>query len=490
MPESPDTGTAAPKVKPRARRVDCPTVLQMEAVECGAAALAMVLGHFGRIVPLEELRSECGVSRDGSKASNVLKAARKYGLIAKGFKGELESLYEIAPPSILFWNMNHFVVLDGFGRRGKVFLKDPGEGPRTITLEELDESYSGVVLTFQPGPDFRKGGEKPSMVSALRRRLAGSETALLFTVLCGLALVIPGLVVPTFTRIFVDEYLVAGRDALVKPLLIGMGVTVLVQLVLTWLQDTYLLRLETKIALKTSSAFFSHVLRLPISYFAQRYGGEVGSRVQINDKVANLISGRLATTALDCVLIVFYAALMTLYDVALTVAVVGIALLNIVALKAVARKRVDASRVLVQDYGKQMGTAMSGLRMIETLKATGGETEFFGRWAGYQAKALKAQQSLGLLGAAVSAVPPLVTTLMTTVVLLAGGLKVMNGQMTVGMLVAYQALMASFARPLHSLVSFGEQVQELEADMYRLDDVLRYPQDRLYARAEADGEAG
>ncbi len=494
-PQKAEPAKAPDKPKPKKppnKRVTCPTVLQMEAVECGAAALAIILGYWGKVVPLEELRVECGVSRDGSKASNVLKAARKYGLTAKGLKYELEDLFVQKFPVILFWNFNHFLVLEGFGKGGKVFLSDPAQGPRVITMDELDASFSGVVLTFEPGPEFKKGGEKPGMASALKRRLEGSETALIFVFLCGVALVIPGLVVPTFSRVFIDEYLVSGRESLLKPLLMGMAATALVRMLLTWLQQYYLLRLETKLALKTASNFFNHILRLPVSYFSQRFAGEIGSRVLINDKVAQLVSGKLATTALDCILIVFYAVLMFLYDVVLTVVVIAVALLNIAAVKIVSRKRIDASRRLMQDQGKLMGTAMNGLRMIETLKATGSESEYFGRWAGYQAKALRAQQSLGLLSELVSAVPPFVNTLTTTLVLFLGGRKVMNGDLTVGMLVAYQSLVGSFTKPLNSFVTFGSSIQELEADMNRLDDVLRYPQDKQYStegRAAPDSKA-
>jgi NHLM bacteriocin system ABC transporter peptidase/ATP-binding protein len=480
---APEGKKPLPKIENR--RAKCPTVLQMEAVECGAAALAMILGHFGKIVPLEELRQECGVSRDGSKANNMLKAARKYGLVAKGFKNELEQLYAQKLPCIIFWNLNHFVVLEGFARDGKdVYLADPGEGPRRITHEELDDSYSGIVLTFEPGPEFVKSGSKPSMVAAVRRRVQGSETALLFVLLCGVALVLPGLVVPTFARIFIDEFLVARRQSLLKPLLIGMGATAVVRMVLTWLQQYTLLRLETKLALRTASGFFEHILRLPVAYFSQRFAGEIGSRVLINDRVASVVSGRLASTTLDCILVVFYAFLMALYDVPLTLAVIAISLLNLGAVKLVARPRIDAARRLAQDQGKLLGTAMNGLNMIETLKATGSEGEFFGRWAGYQSKSLKAEQHLGLLSEAVGAVPPFVSSLTTMVVLLLGGLKVIRGELTVGMLVAYQTLVASFTRPLNSFVSFGGTVQELEADLNRLDDVLRYPEDAVY-RAES-----
>lgn len=482
MAAVPEEVFARPIPPPPNRRVKTPTLLQMEAVECGAAALGIILSYYGRIVPLEELRVECGVSRDGSKASNVLKAAARYGLKGKGFRYEaLEKLYDLKLPLILFWNFNHFLVLEGF-HKGKVYLNDPAEGPRTVSMEELDSSFSGVVLTFEPGPDFVRAGEKPSITAALRRRLSGSESALLFVVLCGLFLVVPGLVIPTFSRVFIDEYLIAGRASMVKPLLVGMLLTAFMRMGLTWLQETYLLRMETKLALSTSSKFFNHILRLPVSYFSQRYAGEIGSRVMINNKVAQIVSGRLATTLLDCLLVIFYAGLMLLYDVVLTVVCIAIAMVNIAVVRGVARVRIDAARRLMQDHGKLQGTAMNGLQMIETLKASGSESEFFGRWAGYQAKALKAQQQLGQLSEYVNSVPPLVTSITTATILLLGSLKVMNGELTVGMLVAYQSLMASFASPLGTFVSFGSQLQELEADMNRLDDVLRYPVDAQYER--------
>jgi len=471
-----------PKRPPPRRRVHTPTILQMEAVECGAAALAHILSYYGRWVALEELRMECGVSRDGSKANNVLKAGRKYGLDSKGYKYEtLEKLYDLEFPVILFWNFNHFVTLEGFNG-DKVFLNDPAQGPRVITLQELDDSYSGVVLTFKPGAEFKKGGQSPSMMPALRRRLVGSESALVYVVLCGLLLVIPGLVIPTFTRIFIDDYLVGAQDWIIKPLLFAMAVTIVIQGVLNWLQKHYLLRLETKLALNTSSNFFTHMLRLPTAYFGQRFAGEIGSRVLINDKVAKVVSGKLATTVIDTTMTVFYAVLMSVYSVSLTLIVIAISMMNVAAVKLAARLRTDASRRLMQDKGKLMGTAMNGLQMIETIKATGSDSEFFARWAGYYAKTVNNEQFLNVLSQIAAMVPPFVQTLSTATVLVLGGIKVMNGELTVGMLVAYQTLLGSFMRPLTSFVQFGSTLQELTADMNRLDDVLRYPEDPQYGQ--------
>lgn len=479
------TQPAEPAIpQPPNNKVTSPTVLQMEAVECGAAALSSVLAYHGRWVALEELRHECGVSRDGSKASNVLKAARKYGLDAKGYKYDtLDKLYGLQLPCILFWNFNHFVVLDGF-KKGKVYLNDPAQGPREISLIELDTSYSGVVMTFTPGADFKKGGDPPAMLPALRRRLIGSETALLFVVLCGLLLVVPGLVIPTFTRIFIDDYLIGGQQWMLNPLMLAMALAVVIQGALTWLQKYYLLRLETKLALATSSKFFNHILRLPAAYFGQRYAGEIGSRVQINDQVAKVVSGKLASTAIDLVMTIFYAALMLFYDVGLTLTVMGVAALNIAAIRLGGRVRVDATRRLGQDKGKLLGTAMNGLQMIETMKATGSETEFFARWAGYYAKSINTEQSLNVLSQLLQAVPPLVQTLSTAVVLVFGGMKVMNGELTVGMLVAYQTLLYSFTRPLGNFVQFGSTLQELQADMNRVDDVIKYPEDVQYTPSQ------
>ena len=438
MADEPVDDAAKTLKKPPTKRVRTPTLLQMEAVECGAASLGIIMGYYGLTVPLEEIRVECGVSRDGSKASNVLKAARKYGLEAKGVKyDDLTKLYDLELPVILFWNLNHFLVLEGF-RGDKVFLNDPAKGPVKITLEELNSSYSGVVLSFKPGEKFAKGGQKPSMLRSLRSRLADSRLALIYVMLCGLLLVVPGLVVPTFTRIFIDEYLVGNRAFMVPPLLMAMAATALVLMVLTWLQKYYLLRLETKLSLLHSSRFFAHLQRLPVPYFVQRFAGEIGSRVAINDNVAKVIASKLTTTAIDTCVVVFYAALMFVYDVKMTVAVIAVSLLNVAIIKTVARVRTDISRRLQLDKGKLMGTSMGGLQMIETLKATGGEAEFFGRWAGYQAKSLIGEQGLSVISETTSTVPGLVGTLATLIVYVMAGIKVMNGEFTIGMLVAYQ----------------------------------------------------
>lgn len=465
-----------------APRVKTPTVLQMEAVECGAASLAIILAHYGRIVPLEDVRAACGVNRDGSKASNMLKAARSYGLVAKGYKRTPEALRTMEGPMIVHWNFNHFLVLEGF-KGDIVYLNDPATGPRTVTFEEFDEAFTGVVLTFEAGPEFEPGGSRRTLWAALGRRLEGSGRAVAYILLAGLALVVPSLVVPTYSKIFVDEILIGGGQSWLRPLLLAMGTTAVVMGLLAWFQFSTLLRLETKLASSTSGQFFWHVLRLPFQFFTQRYGGEVGSRVAINDKVARVLSQELATSMISGLMVVFYAALMIQYDVVLTLVGVVIAGLNIVTLRFVSRRRKDANQRMLQENGKLMGVAMGGLQTIETLKASGTESDFFTRWAGHHAKSVNAKQRLGLSTQVLNVVPPFLLSINVTVILGLGAIRVMNGEMSMGMLVAFQALMLSFIGPVNTLVSMGGEYQETEGDMNRLDDVLNYDIDETHQAA-------
>lgn len=458
------------------KRVKVPTVLQMEAVECGAASLAMVLAYYDKWIPLEELRVACGVSRDGSKASNIMKAAIKYGLETKGFRKEPTDLKKIQGPMIIHWNFNHFLVVEGF-KNGKVFLNDPASGPRAVSEEEFDQSFTGIVLTFKLGEDFKKNGSKPSMITALKKRLQGSKIALTYVILIGLALVLPGLVIPIFSKVFVDDILLSSKQNWLVPLLWGMGLTAVLRGVLTWLQRYYLLKLQSKIALTTSGQFLWHVLRLPVEFFNQRYAGDISSRMQSNDKVAELLSGQLATTVLNLVMIVFYFILMVQYNLTLSLVGVIAAVFNIFYLRFVAKKRVDQNRRLLQERGKVIGTSMSGLQVIETLKATGSESDFFSKWAGYQTKSLNSEQEMGVSTQYLQAVPSFLTALTDAVVLVLGGFFILDGRMTIGMLVAFQSLMKSFMQPVTELVNLGSKLQEMEGDMNRLDDVLKYPMD-------------
>lgn len=467
-----------PPTTPPPRRVKTPTVLQMEAVECGAAALAIILGYYGRYVPLEELRLACGVSRDGSKANHILKAAREYGLTAKGYRYEPITLRRQTLPVIVFWNFNHFLVVEGF-KKDRVYLNDPATGPRMVDAKEFDSAYTGIVLMFTPGPDFKKGGTRPGFLKTLAARLKGTETVLAYTLLASLALVIPGLVIPTFSKVFVDEYLVRGAQDWIRPLLLGMALTAILRAALTYLQQARLLDLENRLALTSSSAFLWHVLRLPVEFFNQRYAGDIAQRVGSNDTVAQLLSGELATQTIGVLTALFYAALMLHYEPTLAATGIAISLLNIVMLWRVSRARRDANLRLLQERGKLMATTLGGIRAIETLKATGAEQDFFTRWTGHKAKVFNTEQQIEIYTRLLATLPVLLSSLNSGAVLILGGMKVIEGSLTVGMLVAFQSLMASFSEPVNKLVVLGSKLQEAQGDLTRLDDVLHYPVDPI-----------
>ena len=470
-------------IEKQARPVKVPTVLQMESVECGAAALSIILGHFGKFVPLEKLRIACGVSRDGLKATNIIKAAKEYGLEAKGYAKSIEKLMQVQTPAIIFWNFNHFLVLEGF-TKNKVFLSDPAQGRYQVSHQEFDEAYTGVVLTFNPSAAFEKSNEKRGLLSSLAERVANSKLSILYIILVSLFLVIPGLVIPSFIQIFIDKYLINGYSGFVMPLLLIMGATLIINSVLVYLQQYYLLKLETKLALATSSKFLWHVFHLPIAFFTQRYSGEIGNRVSLNDKVAKLLSGDLANAVLNVIVVIFYALLMFSYDVPLTLIGILMAAINVVALKYVSRARKDGSRRLSNETGKLLGTTTSGISMIETLKASGRENDFFTNWIGYLAKVTNAQQELGWLTIRLNSIPPLLTSLTTTLILGIGALRIMDGQMTLGALVAFTYLMGNFISPVNQLISVGTMLQETESDMGRIDDVMNYEVDDQF-REEA-----
>ncbi|MEL6457479.1 MAG: NHLP family bacteriocin export ABC transporter peptidase/permease/ATPase subunit [Cyanobacteria bacterium J06621_15] len=453
-------------------RVRTPTILQMEAVECGAVSLAIILAYYKRIVPLAELRIECGVSRDGSKASNLILAARNYGMLADGFKAEqLEQLQKVSPPYIVFWEFNHFLVVEGLSKRW-VFINDPATGPRKITRKEFDEGFTGVVLIFQPEPDFQKGGCNKGIILALVERLRSSVGAILYCILAGLLLVIPGLAIPIFSQIFVDEILVEGRTDWLRPLILGMILTTVFQGILALLRLRYLRKLKIKLAVGMSARFMWHILRLPVMFYAQRYAGEISNRTSLNDDVAEVLSGKLATTVIDAVMVVFYVAIAFLYDGLLTSIGIGFSAINALALQWVARKRVDVNMRQKQDWGKVAGVSIAGLQSIETLKASALESDFFSRWSGHYAKAVSAQQELEITNQMLGILPILLSSLTSMLIIVVGGFRVMDGNLSVGMLVAFQSLIGSFQQPFNTLVNFGSTLQELQGGLNRLDDVL------------------
>lgn len=464
------------------RRVRTPTVLQMEMVECGAAALGIMLAYFGRRVPLEELRVVCGVSRDGSKASNVLRAARSYGLEAKGFRREADEVLAGRFPVIVFWNFNHFLVVEG-ASRNSVHLNDPAVGPRTVSRREFGESFTGVTLELRPGAQFEPGGPSSSPVARLGRRLRGFEPAIAFVAWVGLMLVVPGIVVPGMTRIFIDDILVKQFGGWLGPLLIGLGMTFVLSALLTTIQQLALLRIELRLALEQSALFVWHVLRLPVEFFAQRFTGDVVNRVEANDRVATLLTVHFGNAAANCLTAVFLGAVLVAYDTTLAAIAIGGAVVNVVTLRLVNRPLKDVALRLQTEQGKLFSASVVGLQSIESLKATGTEGDFFAKWAGYHARVINSEQKLTIYQQVVNLVPPIVSSLTGLAVLGTGAVLVIDGTLTVGTLVAFQGLMTSFSTPVQQMVGVASKVQQASADLARLDDVLQYRRDWRFPSA-------
>ncbi len=465
----------------RGNRKKVPTILQMEAVECGAASLAMICAYYKKFLPLEQLRVDCGVTRDGVKASNMLKAARRYGFQARGFRKEPADLKTMPLPAIIHWNFNHFVVLEGF-TKDQVYINDPASGPRTISEEEFDLAFTGVILTFEPGPEFQTGGKKNSFIDSLRDWLSGSRVAITYLVLIGLLLVIPGLIVPAFSKIFIDDILLGGKSNWLKPLLWGMGAVVILQAVLTGLQQHYLLKMETKTAVSNAGKFFWHIFRLPVEFFQQRSVGDITNRLQSNDQVAAFLSRELAKTAIGLLTIVFYFIVMLQYNVILALVSLLMASLSIAYLLYSSNKIETLNKKLLQDQGKVMGFSISGLYIIETLKASASESDFFAKWSGYHAKEINSQQRLGKTTQVLLQLPEFLSEFANVIVLFLGGLIIINGHLTIGSLIAFQGLLGSFMTPVNELTQMGMQMKQVQGDINRLEDVFKYNLDENVSR--------
>lgn len=470
------------------KRVRTVTTLQMESAECGAASLAMILGHHGRHVPLEELRTACDVGRDGSRASNVLKAARGYGMAATGVQVETSDLADLPLPAVLFWNFNHFVVYEGTSRRfgrSAAHLNDPAKGRRAVSREEFDTSFTGLVLTFEPGVDFEPGGNRPSTLRGLLDRVRQVRVAMVIVLIASLLLIFVGLMIPAMSRAFVDLFLVEGYSSLLSPFFLITGAAVALVLVLTALQQTFLRRAQLFSSTARSAQFLHHALRLPVSFFSQRSPADIALRLASNDQVAEILCRTSSAAITSGLIVVLYAALLWSYDSRLTVIGVLIALINIGLVRAISSVRRGAVAKVRVDEAKLQSVSYSGLQLVETMKSVGGEEEFFRRWASQHAQLLNGQQRAQAPTVLLTAAAPMLGMLNATMILWIGGLRAVEGGLSIGVLIAFQALIRNFTAPVGELAEVGPQVQDLGADIARLRDVDTAAEDPSFSRADS-----
>ncbi len=455
-------------------RVRTPTMLQMEATECGAASLGIVLAHHGRWVPLEELRIACGVSRDGATAASLARAARGYGLHARGYRYSADQVRSLPRPFVAFWDLNHFLVVEGF-RGDRVYLNDPAEGPRVVTVTEFNQGFSGLVLQMSPASGFARGGEAPNRLVSLLGSVRGAWRGLAIAMVASLLLLVPGTAAAGFAAVFIDRVL-GSQDHWLQGLLAVMLVALGLAAGLTSLVQAQLLRVETHLAVSSSTRFLRHVLRLPLVFFDQRQAGDVANRIGLNNTVAQLLSRDLAAAVVSAVAAAFYALALLALDLELALVALLLATLNVVALRAVARSRKDANAALQQDRGRFVAETYNGIHLIETIKATGREDDFYARWASTLARLVSGQQAVSRPGLVIAAVPSALALVNTAFILLLGSRLVVDGTITLGLLLAFQVLVTSFMAPIAQLSAVGSTAQVVTADVTRLNDVERYPQ--------------
>lgn len=459
--------------------VKTPTVYQMEATECGAASLSMIFNYFGKFIPLEQMRIETGVSRDGCNAANIMRCAKKYGLECHGYRREPEALRSIDLPCIIHWNFNHFVVFEGF--KGKyAYLNDPAVGRRRLTLEELDDGFTGIVLTFKLTESFQKEKKKRTSFAFIKARLKGQYGVLFKLMYIGLLLVFPGLVLPVLSQIFMDDILVGGYTDWITKLLVFMGALVLLKMGLTYYRSMVLQRLRSKMTLVSGYGFLRHMLRLPVSFFDQRYAGDLVERMESNTNVNQFLAGDLAETVLNIIVAAFYLVVLIFYSPIMTlVGMVDIA----ICLAAVffSNKVIAGTTMKLQiSGGKLYGAVCAGLNITDTIKASGAETEYTSRILGYQAKQAILEQDLNRYQQIAGAIPDAAGKITDALLLMVGGILVINGELTLGMLLAFNSLFDSFSEPVNQLVGFIQKIQTLKADLNRVEDINNYAQDERY----------
>ena len=454
-----------------------PVIMQLEALECGAASLAMIMAYYGKWVPLEQVRLDCGVSRDGSKAKNIYLAAENYGFEVKAYRASPESVKENGKfPCIIHWNMNHFVVLNGF-RGNHVYINDPARGTVKISWDEFDKAFTGIVLEPVPSPDFKPGGKRKSTLDFAAKRLAGTGAAVVFVMLTTAISYLFGIADSVTSRIFIDRILTGINKDWVNPFMLIMILLAAINLTVSWVQTIYSLKINGKIAIAGNASYMWKVLHLPMEFFSQRLAGDIQSRAGMNASIAGTLVGTFAPLLLNTVMMIFYLVLMIRQSVLLTLIGFSTLILNIIMSRIISNRRINITRVQMRDSAKLESTTASGIEMIETIKASGAENGFFQKWAGFQAsvnaqnvKAAKEQQFIGII-------PAFFSTVANYAVLIAGVYLTMDGRFTLGSVLMFQGFLGSFMSPAMTLISAGQTIQEMRTQMERIEDVMEYPDD-------------
>ena len=461
-----------------------PVIMQMEALECGAASLAMILAYYRKWIPLEQVRVDCSVSRDGSNMKNIYLAAQNYGMKVHGYTMEVEAVKTKATyPCIIHWNFNHFVVLDGF-KGNKAVLNDPARGLVKVTMEEFDRSFTGIVMTFEPGEDFEPGGKRKSTVKFARKRLKGAAPAVVFVVLTTVIASIFNVVNPAMSRVFYDRLLSGRAPDWLEPFIIVMIVLMVFQLITKWANLIYSRKINGKMAIEGNASYMWKVLRLPMEFFSQRMTGDILMRQSTNASIAQTLVDTVAPLAVNTIMMMVYMVIMLRYSVIMTLVGIGSILLNFFVARYLSNKRINLMRIQMRDQGKLSATTMAGISMTETIKSAGAEAGFFRKWSGYQASVNTQAVAFARLNATIGTIPNFVRQLSGYVILFLGVILAMNGQFTLGMISYFQGLLNAFMDPAMQMVTAGQTIQEMRTQMERVEDVMEYRNDPVLEKGE------
>lgn len=461
-----------------------PVIMQLEMLECGAACLAMVMAYYDKWVTLEQVRVDCGVSRDGSNAKNILRAARSYGLETHAYRCEPEALLEEGPfPCIIHWGFNHFVVLDGFKGK-KAVINDPARGKIEVSWKEFDQEFTGIVLTFEPTELFEPSGKRKTAFEYAKERLKGTRTAVIFVILTTTITSLLGLMTPVFSRIFLDKLLTGQNPEWLEPFMLALILFSVLFVAVSWVGAIYSLRIQGKMAAVGSTSYLWKVLRLPMQFFEQRMAGDISDRMTTNASIANQLVNTFGPLFLNTIMMIFYLVVMIRYNWILTTVGISAILINMMVSYIVSQKRINITRVQMRDAGKLSGATVSGVQMIETIKSSGAERGYFSRWAGFQASVNTSEVKYEKLNQCFGLIPTTVSSLANLVVLGLGVWLVLQGQFTIGKIMAFQGFMASFMMPASSMITTGQSLQEMITQMERVDDVMNYPQDSCFDEKE------
>ncbi len=462
-----------------------PVIMQMEALECGAACLAMVLAYYRKWIPLEQVRLDCGVSRDGSNMKNVFLAGQHYGLEVHGYRMEVDAIREQASyPCIIHWNFNHFVVLNGFQGNHAV-LNDPARGLVKISMEEFGQSFTGLCLTFAPGENFVPSGKRKSTLAFARKRLRGAGPAVAFIIMTTVIASLFNIINPVMTRVFYDRLLTGKAPDWFYPFIIVMAVLALFQIVVEWAKTIYSLKTDGKMSIEGNAEYMWKVLRLPMEFFSQRMTGDILQRQGTNASIAGTLVTTVAPLAMNTAMMVFYLVVMLRYSPLMTLIGLTSLTINLLVARYMSEKRVNLTRVQMRDEGKLVSATMAGISLTETIKASGAEAGFFSRWSGYQASVNTQQVKYTTLNARIGLIPQFISTVSSYTVMVLGVRLAMDGNFTLGMITTFQGLLTAFMEPAMTLVGAGQTIQEMRTQMERVEDVLETPDDPVLCHGAA-----